>query len=253
MEQIQAFLTSEPAIVFYYAAITAVATGLGALPFFFFRKIPSVWLGRAGALAAGIMAAASFNLIFEGLEYSMPRVILGIVVGLFLIWLAQAKLSDREELDVGALSGADALKALLIVGVMTAHSFAEGIGVGVSFGGGREFGAFISIAIAVHNIPEGLAISLVLIPKGVKPWKAMLWSIFTSLPQPLIAVPAFLFVEAFRPFLPVGLGLAAGAMIWMLTSELIPDALQDAKKEQVATITTLGVAAMVAFQVLIGG
>jgi zinc transporter ZupT len=136
---------------------------------------------------------------------------------------------------------------------MTAHSFAEGIGVGVSFGGGEEFGAFISIAIAIHNIPEGLAISLVLIPKGIKPWKAMLWAIFTSLPQPLIAVPAFLFVEAFRPFLPVGLGLAAGAMVWMITSELIPDALEDAKKEHVATITTLAVAAMVAFQVLVGG
>jgi zinc transporter ZupT len=134
---------------------------------------------------------------------------------------------------------------------MTAHSFAEGVGVGVSFGGGAQFGAFISLAIAVHNIPEGLAISLVLIPKGVKPWKAAFWSIFTSLPQPLIAVPAFLFVEAFRPVLPVGLGLAAGAMIWMVTSELIPDALEDAQKEHVATITTLGVAAMIAFQVLV--
>ncbi len=246
------FLTADVAIVFYYAAITAVATGLGAVPFFFIRRVPKVWLGRAGALAAGIMAAASFNLIFEGLAYGMPRVVVGIVVGTALIWLAQNRLSDREELDAGALSGADALKALLIVGVMTAHSFAEGVGVGVSFGGGREFGAFISIAIAVHNIPEGLAISLVLVPKGVKPWKAVLWSIFTSLPQPLIAVPAFLFVEAFRPFLPVGLGLAGGAMVWMITSELIPDALEDAPKEQVATITTLGVAAMVAFQVLVG-
>ncbi len=246
-------MTSDLLLVFVYAFITAVATGLGALPFFFVRNMSRVWLGRAGGLAAGIMFAASFNLIFEGLDYSMPRVIAGIVVGTLLIWLAQTKLSDREELDVGSLSGTDARKALLIVGVMTAHSFAEGIGVGVSFGGGREFGAFISLAIAVHNVPEGLAISLVLIPKGVKPWKAMLWAIFTSLPQPLIAVPAFLFVEAFRPFLPIGLGLAAGAMVWMITSELIPEAIEDAKKEQIATITTLAVAGMVAFQVLIGG
>ena len=244
---------SDVLIVLLYSSITAVATGLGAVPFFFFREIPKVWLGRAGGLAAGIMAAASFNLIFEGLDHSMPRVVAGVLLGTFLIWLAQTRLSGREELDVGALSGADALKALLIVGVMTAHSFAEGVGVGVSFGGGQDFGTFISIAIAIHNIPEGLAISLVLIPKGVKPWKVVLWAIFTSLPQPLIAVPAYLFVEVFRPFLPIGLGLAAGAMVWMITSELIPDALEDTPKEQVATITTVGVAAMIAFQVLIGG
>lgn len=243
-------LSSDPMFVFLYASLTAVATGLGALPFFFAPRISQRWLGWAGAMAAGIMAAASFNLIFEGLEYGMPRTIGGVVLGVLLIWLAQAKLSGNDA-DVGKLSGADARQALLIVGVMTAHSFAEGVGVGVSFGGGREFGAFISLAIAVHNIPEGLAISLVLVPKGVSPWKAMLLSIFTSLPQPLIAVPSFLFVEAFQPFLPVGLGLAAGAMIWMLTSELIPEALEKAKKEHVATITTLAVAAMIAFQVVV--
>ncbi|MFB6249459.1 MAG: ZIP family metal transporter, partial [Salinibacter sp.] len=52
------------------------------------------------------------------------------------------------------------------------------------------------------------------------------WSIFTSLPQPLMALPAFLFVLVFEPFLPIGLGLAAGAMIWMVFAELVPDALE---------------------------
>jgi zinc transporter ZupT len=198
------------------------------------------------------MGAASFNLIYEGLSYSAPRTLLGIFLGLVFIYMSQTKLSGNDEMEVGALKGADAKKALLIVGVMTMHSFAEGVGVGVSFGGGESFGAFISVAIAVHNIPEGLAISLVLVPKGVKPHNAMLWSIFSSLPQPLIAVPAFLFVWLFRPVLPVGLGLAAGAMIWMVMSELLPDAIEDAPKEQVATVATIAVALMVGFQVLIG-
>lgn len=55
---------------------------------------------------------------------------------------------------------------------MTLHLFAEGIGVGVAFGGGQDFGTFISPTIAVHNIPEGLAIALVLIPKGVSALRA---------------------------------------------------------------------------------
>ncbi len=239
-------------VVFLYASLTAVSTGLGAIPFFFRRELSPRVHGLAGAFASGIMAAASFNLIYEGLNLSMPRTILGMLAGMVLIALTQSILSRRPDLDIGELHGADARKALMIVGVMTLHSFAEGVGVGVSFGGGQDFGTFISLAIAVHNIPEGLAISLVLVPKGVKPIGAVLWSIFSSLPQPLVAVPAFLFVVAFQPFLPVGLGLAAGAMIWMIASELLPEALESAPKEHVATALVFAVAAMTAFQVLVG-
>jgi zinc transporter, ZIP family len=66
-----------------------------------------------------------------------------------------------------------------------------------------------------------------------------------------MAVPAFLFVELFRPLLPYGLGFAAGAMIWMVFSELVPDALEEASSNLVAVVVTLSVVAMVAFQVLI--
>jgi zinc transporter, ZIP family len=134
---------------------------------------------------------------------------------------------------------------------MTMHSFTEGVGVGVSFGGGIDLGLFITLAIAVHNIPEGLAISLVLVPRGVSWSRAAFWSVFSSLPQPLMAVPAFVFVETFKPLLPYGLGFAAGAMIWMVFSELMPDALEEASPNLVAIIITLSVLAMVAFQVLI--
>jgi zinc transporter ZupT len=149
------------------------------------------------------------------------------------------------------MSGFDARKALLIVGVMTIHSFTEGVGIGVSFGGGQALGLFISLALAVHNIPEGLAISLVLVPRGVGWVRAAFWSIFSSLPQPLMAVPAFFFIEVFRPLLPYGLGFAAGAMIWMVFSELVPDALDETSSNLVALVITVSVVAMVAFQVLI--
>jgi ZIP family zinc transporter len=238
--------------VFIYALITAVATGLGALPFVFVSKMPRKWLGWAGGIASGIMLAASFRLIQEGFNFNLYRTVGGVAIGLLFILFSHRWLSDNNgKVQVGKLSGADAIQSLLIVGVMTLHSFAEGVGVGVSFGGGDEFGIFISLAIAVHNIPEGLAISLVLIPKGVQIWKAAGWSIVSSLPQPLIAVPAFLFVTAFKPFLPVGLGLAAGAMIWMVVSELLPEAFENSKKEEVATLATLAVGLMTMFQVLI--
>lgn len=241
-------------IVFLYALLTAVATGLGALPLLAIRRVPPHWLGLGNGAAAGLMLAASFQLVREGLSLSMPRTALGMLLGLAAIVISQRALTRHEgEMSVAELDGASARKALLILGVMTAHSFAEGIGVGVSFGTTVSFGVFISLAIAVHNVPEGLAISLAMVPRGVPVWRAAWWSIFSSLPQPLMAVPAFLFVRTFEPFLPVGLGLAAGAMIWMAQSELVPEAIEVAPKEQVATALTLAGIAMVVFQVLIGG
>lgn len=240
-------------VVLGYASLTAVATGLGALPLLITRRISTYWVGVGDAVAAGLMLAASFNLVFEGVGYGMPRTIVGVVLGLGAIVVSRYWIPDENLPDVGNLTTAGLVKSLLIVGVMTLHSFAEGIGVGVSFGDGTTFGRVISLAIAVHNVPEGLAISLVLVPEGVSVWTAALWSIFSSLPQPLMAVPAYAFVEIFRPVLPVGLGLAAGAMIWMVGAELLPDAYDNVSANTAAVAVTLAVAGMMAFQVWIGG
>ena len=111
---------------------------------------------------------------------------------------------------------------------MTVHSAAEGVAVGAAFADGATLGLLIAVAIAVHNIPEGLAISLVLVPRGASVRAAAGWSIFSSLPQPLLAVPAFLFVDTFESILPAALGFAAGAMVWMVIRELLPEALETA-------------------------
>ncbi|MEW6636134.1 MAG: ZIP family metal transporter [Actinomycetota bacterium] len=240
------------AAVFLFALATALATGLGALPFALAKHPGRRWLGVSNAVAAGLMLAASFGLIYEGADQGLSGTLMGVLLGLCAIVLARHILRhDEHPVAFAAATDVDSLKMLLIVGVMTAHSFTEGVGVGVSFGGGQDLGLFITLAIAVHNIPEGLAISLVLVPRGLRWTRAALWSVFSSLPQPLMAVPAFVFVGLFRELLPYGLGFAAGAMIWMVFAELLPDAFDETSHNLIAIVATVSIAAMVAFQFLI--
>ena len=89
-------------------------------------------------------------------------------------------------------------------------------------------GVLVTLAIGLHNVPEGLAVASVLVARGVSARQALLWTLVTSAPQPLVALPAFLFVDAFTALLPVALGFAAGCMVWMVFAELLPDALEDA-------------------------
>ncbi len=151
----------EPTVltVFIAAMITALATGIGALPFLFVKTLDRLWVSIANATAGGLMLAATHSLIAEGILLSPERLILGIVLGLGAIVAAKSFLDDADHVKIASLGGIDARKAFLIIAVMTAHSFAEGVGVGVSFGGTGDLSTFITAAIAVHNIPEGLAIS----------------------------------------------------------------------------------------------
>jgi zinc transporter ZupT len=197
------------------------------------------------------MVGASAGLLWEGWEHGPVRTLAGAAVGALFLGLSRRLLGRDRELHLGAFSGVDATKMLLIVGVMTVHSFTEGVGIGVSFGGGETLGLVIAIAIAIHNVPEGLAISLVLVPRGVSVGRAAAWSVFSSLPQPLMAVPAFLFVELFEPLLPAGLGFAAGAMVWMVASELLPEAVDEAPARSVAAVALLSAGAMIALQALL--
>jgi zinc transporter ZupT len=240
--------------VFVAAFITAAATGFGAIPFLFIKEFDNKWLGIGNSVAAGLMLGASIGLVYEGftiegIDYNAAKTIGGLILGGVLVLLSHKFLdSTDKDYSIGQVTGASAIKMLMIVGIMTVHSFAEGIGVGVSFGESPSFGSFISIAIAIHNIPEGLAISLILIPRGTSVRKAAYWSIFSSLPQPIMAVPAFLFVLAFKTYLPIGLGIAAGAMFWMVFKELLPDAREELQSRTVYLLMTITAIAMILFQ-----
>ena len=192
---------SHPALVFWYAMITALATGFGAVPFAFTRALSPAGAAWANAVASGLMLGASFGLVAEGPRYGPTPTVVGSTAGVLFILLTQ-HLLERYEVGVGPSRDKGARRMALMIVVMTVHSFSEGVAVGVSFGGGTVLAIAITIAIAVHNVPEGLAISAVLRPRGVSVLGCAAWSVFSSLPQPLMAVPAYLFVETVRPALP---------------------------------------------------
>jgi zinc transporter ZupT len=241
---------NEALLVFFYALLTAVATGLGAIPFVFVRTISERFAAYSAAVAGGLMLGASFGLVAEGTGYGRGETLLGALLGVGFILVTQRFLGEQDghEMVFEAVTGDGARKMLLILIVMTVHSFAEGVAVGVSFGGGVTLGAIITLAIAIHNVPEGVAISAVLRPQGVSVVRCAGWSIFSSLPQPLMAVPAFLFVETFRTALPYGLGFASGAMVYMVLVELLPEAYEHGDRAQVATLATVSAVVMVLFQ-----
>lgn len=238
---------SQVSWVFLYALITALATGLGALPFAFVRGVPGGTTAWANAVASGLMLGASFGLVAEGTHYGAWQTVLGAMTGVAFILFTQ-RVVARYDVRVGDAAGRSAQRMLLVIIVMTVHSFSEGVAVGVAFGGGMALATAITVAIAVHNIPEGLAISAVMRPRGASLAACVWWSVFSSLPQPVMAVPAFLFVEAVRPALPYGIGFAAGAMVYMVLVELLPEAYDQARRAPVALTVSLTLVAMVLFQ-----
>lgn len=229
-------------LVFVAGLLTALATGLGALPFFLVDDISDRWYVGLWGLASGIMVAASvFGLIFEGLAAGTAiEIAIGMAVGVVLVVLAHRVL-DGAEINPREYAEADYKKLVLILGILTVHSFPEGVAVGVSFAelglegaqGPMIFGVtvpilavFMTIAISIHNVPEGTAIAIPLRSLDVGEWRMVWWAVFSSLPQPIGAVLAFAFVRVARDFLPYGFGFAAGAMIYLVLTEFIPEALE---------------------------
>lgn len=248
--------------VWFYGWLAALSTGLGALPLLFMSKRENVWVSVCNAVAAGMMLSASYSLVTEGVALdsdsltimALPishtiRVGLGILLGMLFVVGTKSYVERNEDLTLGDnLTGLEAAKVLIIISVMAVHSFAEGLGIGVSFCGrdGAHLGAFISASLAVHNVPEGLAVALVLIPRGVPKFKTFAWSVCTSLPQPLIAVPVFMFVDHFIAWQSVGLGFAAGAMFWVACFELIADAIEELSLRTVSFSLSMSFVGMLA-------
>jgi zinc transporter ZupT len=239
-------------IVFVVALGTALATGLGVLPVKTLKFDHRRSIALSSAIAAGFMLGASAGLVLEGVRMNPLKTLVGAVLGVAFILLTRTVLGEERDVKIGSLRGSRGFSALIVIGVMTMHSFTEGVALGVSSAGREELGILIAVAIAIHNIPEGVAISLALVPFGESAWRAAGWSIFTSLPQPLMAVPAYLAVRTFEPLLPAGLGFAAGAMVWMVATQLLPESMAPASRKMALVALVSSTAAMVAIELAIG-
>ncbi|WP_049997882.1 ZIP family metal transporter [Halococcus sediminicola] len=252
-------------LVFLAGLVTALATGIGALPFFLVDDVSDRTSVILWGLASGIMLSASlFGLVTEGLAEGTPRdLVVGLLAGVVLVVVSHRIISGAE-VNPRKYEEADYRKLLLILGVLTVHSFPEGVAVGVSFaeldlaGGLQILGfsipllaVFMTLAISIHNVPEGVAIAIPLQSMGVSKLRMVWWAVFSSLPQPVGAVVAFYFVRIAREFMAVGFGFAAGAMIYLVLTEFIPEAREigaglpnDGRRELLAGIA-VGVALMV--------
>ncbi|CAE7583877.1 unnamed protein product [Symbiodinium microadriaticum] len=226
--------------VFAYGLLTCLTTGLGAVPFLFVHPGHiGIWgLSVANAVAAGMMLAASSGMLLEAHEHCGFldwQIFAGLLAGGLFIRASEGLHGDDEEEESEIAALHEALverkqwrKAMLIFTVMFCHSAAEGIAVGVAFSRrlNTEFGVYISLLLAVHNVPEGLAVALVLVPRGVSATLTALIAILTSVPQPPLALAAFLFVEVFQWLLPLGLAFAAGAMVYVSLHELLVESVE---------------------------
>jgi len=232
---------ASPWTVMLCTLFMALVTGLGSIPFYFTDRLSKFWEGVSQSTAVGVMIAASYSLIQESEGFNNTWLVVGIFLGMVFIDRSQKFLHKYEDqMQFSGLKGMDAKKIVLFLGIMTLHAVGEGCGVGVSYAGPGGFpkGLLVTIAIGLHNIPEGLAVATVLASKKVPRRELTLWTITTAMPQPLLAVPAYIFVQFFSALFPFFAGFAAGCMIWISFAEIIPDALENISPTTLATGTT---------------
>ncbi len=227
-------------LVFAVGLLTGLATGLGVLPFFLVDEISDRAIVVLWGLAVGILLSVSvFGLVGEGLAEGDPLSVgLGFAAGVLFVLAADHLVASVEFSPRTATSSTvDPATLVLTVGVLTLHSLPEGIAVGVAFADlgldgegslaflGWELPAlavFVSVAVSILNVPEGLAIAIPLVAAGMARWKVVGWAVFSGLPQPIGAVFAYVFVTSVETLLPLSFGFAAGALVYLVVVEFLP-------------------------------
>lgn len=227
---------------------SGMGTALGALGLLVFRRPPARRLldGLLG-FTAGVMAAAvSFSLIVPGLDAgSWVEVVGGFLLGTaFLLLLdvlvphAHAEFGERGHVPLEQVEAGR--RASMLLSALTIHNIPEGMAVGVAFAaGGPDLGIPLALAIGIQNVPEGFAAGAPLIAMGTSRARATAVAGATGLVEPPAAFLAFFAVELIGPLLPWALGFAAGAMLYVVIDELVPEA-EGHGNERLATLAAMG-------------
>jgi ZIP family zinc transporter len=192
----------------------------------FTKRISDRLLDVMLGFSAGVMlAATSFSLIVPAIDLSGPLVaVFGIILGALVLHLID-RFVPHFHPALGAEGPPSRLSRVwLFVLAITIHNFPEGLAVGVSFGGGDvAAGLVIATAIGVQNMPEGLAVALPLVREGYSRRKSLLYGTMTGLVEPLGGLLGVALVAVFQSVLPWGLAFAAGAMLFVVSDEMIPE------------------------------
>jgi len=240
-------------ILLLAASATTLATGLGAVPVFFLRGRASVWEPALWGLAAGVMSVAAIvGLLKPALdEGSGSAVALGLAAGVAFL-IAARTLLRGSDVHVGKLRGASVRTSVLVFSVLTVHSLPEGFAIGTAYASDvAGLSLFVILAIGLQNIPEGTSIAIPMSEAGFSRSQQFWAAVLTSSPQPLGAAIAYLLVETVRGLLAVSFAFAAGAMLALVATDLLPRTLQARTWRAVLGLLT-GAAIMLALSASLG-
>lgn len=244
------FLGAHPVVLALFATLFCwLMTALGSASVFFFKNINRTLLSLMLGFSSGIMIAASFwSLLSPALELAesgrIPSYIVaasGFLFGALFTLASDAALSKmHKSKDIHP----SRKKLALLMGAITIHNIPEGLAVGVAFGALSDnmnpaalaAAASVAIGIALQNFPEGAAVSVPARSLGESRRKSFILGQLSGIVEPVAGVTGALLVSFIRPILPFALSFAAGAMIYVVVEELIPESRAESK----AYIPTLG-------------
>jgi ZIP family zinc transporter len=206
--------------------IAGLATGLGGGLVALLGELKMRTYDALLGFAAGVMTAiATLGLIHEALTQGSTLVALvGVAVGAVALFALDRFLPhEHEHLSFECADPLGYRRGLLLFAAMTLHNVPEGLAVGTSYTAQPRLGLLLALAIALHNIPEGIAVAGPFRACGMPPRQYLAWTIGSGLAEPAAALLGSIFVTLFQPFLPFSLAFAGGAMLYVVSDELIPE------------------------------
>lgn len=238
------------------------ATIFGAVLGFIFKRISHRFSDIVLAFAAGVMlSAAVIGLIIPSMEYGGNFAIVKTVSGMFL-GAACLNIIDKLVPHLHKLAGTDETevhnnanlsKVLLFVLAIAIHNLPEGIAAGVGFGSGDTSGALvIAGGIALQNIPEGMVIIAPMLSAGVKPSKTFIIALLTGVVEVIGTLIGYFAVNISTAILPVALAFAGGTMLYVVSDEMIPETHAHGSQRGATYALLLGFAVMLVTDFLLG-